>query len=76
MLSVLEDKTKGNLTADEEKLLATALYELRMHYVNLSQQAMEQAASGASTEPTGGQPGGAPADGAGAGGAGPIVTPG
>jgi len=34
MLAVLEAKTKGNLTADEENLLSTALYQSRMHYVN------------------------------------------
>jgi hypothetical protein len=33
LLGVLEEKTKGNLTADEQRLLDTVLYELRMAYV-------------------------------------------
>ena len=36
MLGVLEDKTKGNLSEDEKKLLDSALYELRMTYVQLT----------------------------------------
>jgi hypothetical protein len=38
MLSVLEDKAKGNLTDDEKKLLDQALYESRMQYVHIAQQ--------------------------------------
>lgn len=33
LLGVLEEKTKGNLSADEEKLLKDALYQLRMRYL-------------------------------------------
>lgn len=33
MLSMLETRTKGNLTEDESKLLSHILYELRMNYV-------------------------------------------
>ncbi len=33
LLSVLEEKTKGNLSEQEEKLLSTSLHELRMLYV-------------------------------------------
>ncbi|MBI5865978.1 MAG: DUF1844 domain-containing protein [Planctomycetes bacterium] len=33
LLQVLDDKTKGNLTADEKKLLDQVLYEMRMHFV-------------------------------------------
>ncbi len=47
MLGVLEEKTKGNLSEDEEKLLSTSLYELRMQYVQLSQQAVAQGVAGA-----------------------------
>jgi coproporphyrinogen III oxidase-like Fe-S oxidoreductase len=32
-LGVLKEKTKGNLTNEEEKLLENVLYELRMQYV-------------------------------------------
>lgn len=44
MLAVLEDKTRGNLDDDETRLLATALHELRMTYVQVSQQAIAQQA--------------------------------
>jgi hypothetical protein len=43
MLGVLEEKTKGNLEEDEQKMLSNALYELRMQYTELSRQAMNQA---------------------------------
>ena len=37
-LTVLEEKTRGNLTEDEKKLLDKALYETRMQYVQLAQR--------------------------------------
>lgn len=36
LLSVLEDKTKGNLTSDEQTVLRDMLYALRMKYVTLT----------------------------------------
>ena len=33
ILSMLEEKTKGNLTDDEENLLKNMLYDLRILYV-------------------------------------------
>jgi hypothetical protein len=33
LLAMLEDKTRGNLTSDEENILKNLLYELRMLYV-------------------------------------------
>ncbi len=36
MLQVLEDKTKGNLTDDEKKLLDQVIYEIRMRYIQSS----------------------------------------
>ncbi|HMS82840.1 MAG TPA: DUF1844 domain-containing protein [Nitrospira sp.] len=36
LLSVLEDKTNGNLTADEQTVLRDMLYALRMKYVTLA----------------------------------------
>lgn len=36
LLSVLEDKTKGNLTAEEQTVLRDMLYALRMKYVTLA----------------------------------------
>jgi hypothetical protein len=32
-LAMLQDKTRGNLSGDETKLLQSVLYELRMSYV-------------------------------------------
>ena len=37
-LSVLEEKTKGNLNEEEKRLLDAALYETRMRYVSVSSQ--------------------------------------
>lgn len=56
MLGVLENKTKGNLTDEEQQLLKTSLYELRSRYV--------QVANAARDMPTGAS-GGAPGAGAG-----------
>jgi hypothetical protein len=36
LLALLVDKTRGNLTPDEERTLETVLYELRMQYVELA----------------------------------------
>jgi hypothetical protein len=36
LLAVLEEKTKNNLTADEQKLLDSALYEVRMRFVSVA----------------------------------------
>ena len=36
ILQVIADKTKGNLTDDEKKMLDGALYDLRMRYVEAS----------------------------------------
>jgi len=36
-LGVLEEKTRGNLTEEEKKLLDNALYEVRMAYVQVAQ---------------------------------------
>jgi hypothetical protein len=43
MLQVLEDKTRGNLTEDEKKLLDQVIYEIRMRYI--------QSASGGAPPP-------------------------
>ena len=36
-LEMLKEKTKGNLTIDEEKLLDTILYELKLKFVKISE---------------------------------------
>ena len=37
MLEVLKDKTKGNLTDEEDKAMDAVLYEMRMRYVEATQ---------------------------------------
>jgi hypothetical protein len=39
LLTALEDKTKGNLTVEEQQLLKSTLSELRMGYVSVANQA-------------------------------------
>lgn len=36
LVSLLADKTKGNLTGEEERLLEQLLYDLRLRYVEVS----------------------------------------
>lgn len=38
LLGILQDKTKGNLTGDEERLLDQALYDLRLRFLEVSKQ--------------------------------------
>lgn len=38
LLAVLEQKTAGNLTGEEERVLQQALYDLRLRYVEVSRQ--------------------------------------
>ncbi|HEY8076722.1 MAG TPA: DUF1844 domain-containing protein [Labilithrix sp.] len=38
ILAMLEDKTKGNLSGDEERLLAQVLFDLRMRYVERTKE--------------------------------------
>jgi len=40
ILSMLEKKTAGNLGPDEEKLLKSVLYQVRMSYVKRSKDAV------------------------------------
>jgi hypothetical protein len=42
MLETLEEKTRGNLTNEEQKALANTLNELRMAYVKVAQAAQDQ----------------------------------
>jgi hypothetical protein len=39
LLGVLEEKTKGNLTGDEERLLTQVLFDLRMRFVEVQKKA-------------------------------------
>lgn len=47
-LSVVEEKTKGNLTEDETKMLAGTLYELRQSYVQIANASRSPATGGPS----------------------------
>ena len=38
LLGVIEEKTKGNLSAEEQKMLDNALYEVRMRFVSVASQ--------------------------------------
>ncbi|MBI2390955.1 MAG: DUF1844 domain-containing protein [Deltaproteobacteria bacterium] len=38
MLGMLQDKTKGNLTGSEERLIDQVLYDLRLRFVELSKE--------------------------------------
>ena len=38
ILSMLQEKTRGNLTPDETQLVDTLLYELRMRFVEASKE--------------------------------------
>jgi hypothetical protein len=37
ILGLLEEKTRGNLTAEERQVLEQVLYELRMRFIEVSQ---------------------------------------
>jgi len=41
ILSILQEKTKGNLTGEEERLLAEVLYNLRMVFVDAAAECRE-----------------------------------
>jgi hypothetical protein len=64
MLGILMDKTKGNLTTEETRLLDSALFELRMAFLEITQALARSAAAKA---PVGARPG----PGTGPGGTGP-----
>ena len=38
VLALLDEKTKGNLTSDEQQLLDTVLYDLRLRFVDAQGQ--------------------------------------
>lgn len=42
MLSVIEEKTKGNLSEEETTMLTSTLYELRSRYIQLANQARQR----------------------------------
>lgn len=38
LLAVLQDKTRGNLSGDEERVLSQAIYDLRMRFVEVAKE--------------------------------------
>ena len=62
-IEMLEEKTKGNLTAPESNFLSNTLYELRMGYIRaVSRQEAAAAQEEAKEETTAEAPGGEPSD--------------
>ena len=51
MLAVLAEKTKGNLTPEESRLLESALFELRMAFLEITQALARSAAAKAPAAP-------------------------
>jgi hypothetical protein len=51
MLGVISEKTKGNLSADESRLLDSALFELRMAFLEITQALARSAAAKSSGAP-------------------------
>ena len=56
MLSVLADKTKGNTTEEEQRLLQNALFELRMSFLEIT-NAIATSAQSPAAQGLGGKPG-------------------
>jgi uncharacterized protein DUF1844 len=50
MLGILAEKTKGNLTTSEERLLESALFEVRMGFLEIT-QALARSAAGKAPNP-------------------------
>jgi hypothetical protein len=50
ILALLDQKTRGNLTAEERQLLEQVLYELRMRYVEVRARGTQVPPSGSRTE--------------------------
>ena len=52
MLSVMADKTRGNLSKEEDTLLQSALFEARMGFLEMTQLLARQAAAKQGPLPT------------------------
>ncbi len=74
MIAIIADKTRGNLSDDEDKLLQSALFDLRMGFLEITQALARQAAQRGVTGGPGG-PGGLGGPG-GVGGLGGGLNPG
>ena len=77
MISLIADKTKGNLSDDESKLLDSALFDLRMGFLEITQALARQAAQrgvGGAPGPGGIAGSGGMGSGGFGGGAGPRIV--
>jgi hypothetical protein len=52
LLGVLQEKTKGNLTANEQRLLESALFELRMMFLEITNAIARNAANPPQPQPS------------------------
>jgi len=59
MLGILDEKTRGNLTPSEQSLLSSALFELRLGFLEIT-QALARSAQQRTGAPPAAQPGGGP----------------
>ena len=73
MLAVVSDKAAGNLSLDEEQILQSALFELRMGFLEITQLLARQAAANQQT-PSQGPTGAGGFGGGGFTGAGPRIV--
>ncbi|MGH9616763.1 MAG: DUF1844 domain-containing protein, partial [Acidobacteriaceae bacterium] len=53
LLGVLAEKTKGNLTVNEQRLLESALFEVRMMFLEITNAIARNAANPAQQQPSG-----------------------
>lgn len=53
LLGVLQEKTKGNLSENEQRLLESALFELRMMFLEITNAIARNAANPAQPQPSG-----------------------
>jgi hypothetical protein len=60
MLGILDEKTRGNLTSAEQNLLSSALFELRLGFLEITQALARSAQQRAGAAPMPPPPGGGP----------------
>jgi hypothetical protein len=56
MLAIIAEKTKGNLSETEDKLVQSAVFEMRMGFLEITQALSRQAAARQGTAPGTGAP--------------------
>ncbi len=53
LLAMLVEKTRGNLSLEEQRLIENSLTELRFRFVQISEKAHEASSAGTASEPPG-----------------------